>query len=50
MRQEEIGLGFSEVNFESFERGIKRFGYCNDITDECLMAVMQETSIDPSKF
>ncbi len=38
VRQDELGLGLSEISFEAFERGVKRFGYSNDITDECLAA------------
>ena len=35
---DEKGLGLSLIQYEIFERGIKRFGYVMDLSDECLEA------------
>lgn len=50
LRLEELSFGLQNVKFESFERGVKRFGYTNNITEECLQGVAQETGLNPAKF
>lgn len=43
-------LEIDEIEFEVFERSIKRFGYCVDLTDDCWRATVNETHVDISKF
>ena len=46
----EMGLNIQSVEFETFERCIKRFGYCVDLNDECWAATVNETHVDIEKF
>ena len=48
--QDELSIGLTQTSFDMFEKGIKRFGYCNDPTDDCLKAVIQYTKLDPKVF
>lgn len=43
-------LGIQDVEFEVFERSIKRFGYCVDLTDDCWKAISQETQVEIAKL
>lgn len=43
-------LGIQDVQFETFERSIKRFGFRIALTDDCWRATVAETHVDVSKF
>jgi len=43
-------LGIQDVQFETFERSIKRFGFRIALTDNCWRATVAETRVDVSKF
>ena len=46
----EKSLGIADIDFERFERSIKRFGYCIDLTDDCWKVIASETRVDVAKF
>lgn len=46
----EYQLEIQNIQFEVFERCIKRFGYCIALTDDCWRATVAETHIDVEKF
>ena len=46
----ELKLCINGINFDIFERCIKRFGYAVDLTDDCWKATVAETHVDVSKF
>lgn len=48
--QDELTLGLSKIEFESFERGIKRFGHNMDVNDASLTLCVPQTGLDPKKF
>ena len=43
-------LLIQEIEFETFERCIKRFGYAVALTDDCWSATVAETKVDILKF
>lgn len=43
-------LQIQDIEFETFERCIKRFGYAVALTDDCWSATVAETRVDVSKF
>ncbi len=46
----EKNLQIQTVEYETFERCIKRFGYRIALTDDCWRATVNETHVDVSKF
>ena len=48
--QFERKLEIQNIQFEVFERSIKRFGYCIALTDDCWRATVAETKVDVEKF
>ena len=43
-------LLIQDIEFETFERCIKRFGYAVALTDDCWSATVAETKVDILKF
>ena len=43
-------LNIQHVEYETFERCIKRFGYRIALTDDCWRSTVAETNVDVSKF
>ena len=46
----ETKLAINKIEYEIFERAVKRFGYAVQLTDECWKATMAETTIDVEKL
>ena len=46
----ELGLDIQDIEYDTFERCVKRFGYSVDLTDDCWKATVAQTKVDISKF
>lgn len=46
----ELKLNIQDINYDIFERCIKRFGYAVDLTDDCWRATVAETRVDVAAF